>query len=105
MRFFLVSMIAFVIVRIGGRRLKQRPGLAGISSTVLVAVLFGISHLPVMKVLTELDAAIIARVILLNSIGGIVFGYLFVKRGLVYAMISHFSADLVLQVFFPLIYF
>jgi membrane protease YdiL (CAAX protease family) len=36
-------------------------------------------------------------------IGGPVFGWLFWKRGLMTAMLAHFSADIVLQVGLPVI--
>jgi len=39
----------------------------------------------------------------LNGIGGIIFGWLYWKKGLESAMISHFSADIVLQVIFPFV--
>jgi membrane protease YdiL (CAAX protease family) len=41
---------------------------------------------------------VILRAVLLNGLGGIVFGYLYWKRGLEAAMIAHFSADIVLHV-------
>jgi membrane protease YdiL (CAAX protease family) len=35
---------------------------------------------------------------LLNSIGGLVFGWLYWRQGLLAAMVAHFSADVVLHV-------
>jgi membrane protease YdiL (CAAX protease family) len=40
---------------------------------------------------------------LLNGIGGVVFGWLYWKKGLESAMIAHFSADIVLHVLLPAI--
>jgi len=37
----------------------------------------------------------------LNGIGGMVFGWLYWKKGLEFAIISHFSADIVLQIIVP----
>ena len=45
----------------------------------------------------------ITRALLLNGIGGIVFGWLYWKRGLLAAMLAHFSADIVLHVVTPLL--
>jgi membrane protease YdiL (CAAX protease family) len=45
----------------------------------------------------------VIKVILLNAVGGIIFGWLYWKKGLESAMISHFSADIVLHVILPLI--
>jgi membrane protease YdiL (CAAX protease family) len=46
---------------------------------------------------------VIVRALLLNGIGGIVFGWLYWKRGLLAAMLAHFSADVVLHVVVPLL--
>jgi membrane protease YdiL (CAAX protease family) len=45
----------------------------------------------------------IIRNLILNSLGGIVFGWLYWKKGLEASMISHFTADLVLHVLLPLL--
>jgi hypothetical protein len=42
---------------------------------------------------------IVARAIILNGIGGIIFGWLYWKKGLESAIISHFSLDIILQDF------
>ena len=49
-----------------------------------------------------LTPLVITRAILLNGIGGVVFGWLYWKRGLEAAMIAHFSADIVLHVLLAL---
>ena len=46
---------------------------------------------------------LIARALVLNGIGGIVFGWLYWKRGLLAAMLAHFSADIVLHVAAPMV--
>jgi membrane protease YdiL (CAAX protease family) len=43
---------------------------------------------------------VVTRAIVLNGVGGIGFGYLYMKHGLEAAMISHFSADIILHVLF-----
>ena len=71
-------------------------------ANILAAVLFGLGHLPTMALLVPLTPLVIARTILLNGLIGIVCGWLYWKRGLEAAMISHFSADLVLHVLMAL---
>jgi hypothetical protein len=71
-------------------------------ANVLAAVLFGLGHLPATANLIPLTPLVITRAILLNGIGGVIFGYLYWKRGLESAMVSHFSADIVLHVLFAL---
>ena len=50
-----------------------------------------------------LDTVVVLRTLLLNGIAGVVFGWLYWKRGLEMAMLSHFSADIVLHVIAPLL--
>ena len=52
--------------------------------------------------LTKITGFIVARAIILNGIAGIAFGWLYWRKGLESAMISHFSADIVLHVILPL---
>ena len=52
--------------------------------------------------LSGLDTVVVLRTLLLNGIAGVVFGWLYWKRGLEMAMLSHFSADIVLHVIAPL---
>ena len=70
---------------------------------VLAAIIFGIGHLPAVLAITTPTTLLIARIIILNAIGGIIFGWLYWKKGLESAMISHFSADIVLHIIVPLI--
>ena len=71
-------------------------------ANILAAVLFGIAHLPATSLLIPLTPLVIMRAILLNGIGGVIFGWLYWKRGLEAAMIAHFSADIVLHVLLAL---
>ena len=45
-----------------------------------------------------LTTIVVVRTVLLNSIAGVLFGWLYWRRGLLAAMVSHFSADIVLHV-------
>jgi hypothetical protein len=71
-------------------------------ANILAAVLFGLGHLPTMALLVPLTPLVIARTVVLNGLIGIAFGWLYWKRGLEAAMISHFSADIVLHVLLAL---
>ncbi len=72
------------------------------TANILAAVLFGLGHLPALVPLVPLTPLVILREVVLNGLLGIVFGWLYWKRGLEAAMISHFSADLVLHVLLAL---
>jgi len=102
-RLFLMTLIVWIFFKIK-KTVEGKPSTIGIwLAIVIAAVLFGIGHLPVTGTITTITPVVVVRAILLNSIGGIIFGWLYWKKGLESAMISHFSADIVLQVIFPLL--
>ncbi|MFX0107341.1 MAG: lysostaphin resistance A-like protein [Candidatus Hodarchaeota archaeon] len=70
-------------------------------AVIISAILFGASHLPSILFFADLSLLHSLRIISLNAIGGIVFGWLYWRRGLEYAMISHFGMDIVLHVLLP----
>ncbi len=80
---------------------KPTAGVMWIAN-IRAAVLFGLGHLPALAPLVPLTPLVIAREVALNGLLGIVFGWLYWKRGIEAAMISHFSADLVLHVLLAL---
>ena len=90
-RLGLMSVIAYVLARL---HIRAAVPIA----IVIAAVLFAAGHLPAAASLAPLTAPAVARVLVLNAIGGLVFGWLYWRRGLEAAMIAHFCADLVLHV-------
>jgi membrane protease YdiL (CAAX protease family) len=68
-------------------------------ATILVAIIFGLGHLPAAFKLTSPSAFEISRVLFLNGIAGVGFGWLYWSRGLWAAMTAHFVADLIIHVF------
>ena len=71
------------------------------SSIIISTVLFGLGHLPITRSLTPITSLVIIRALVLNGVGGIVFGWLYWKKGLESAMIAHFSTDIVLHTLLP----
>jgi hypothetical protein len=71
-------------------------------ANILAAVLFGLGHLPATAALVPLTGLVVTRAIVLNGLIGVGFGYLYHKHGLESAMLSHFSADLILHVLFAI---
>ncbi|MGD9778991.1 CPBP family intramembrane glutamic endopeptidase [Methanomethylovorans sp.] len=103
LRLFVMTLIAWMIFKIKSTE-EGKPSNTGMWLAIIIAaVIFGIGHLPAVMVLTTLTPLVIARTIILNAVGGIIFGWLYWKKGLESAMISHFSADIVLHVMLPLI--
>jgi hypothetical protein len=70
------------------------------AANAITAVIFGLGHLPATAALAPLTSVLVTRVIVLNGFGGLVFGLLYKRFGLEWAMLSHFSADIVLHAMF-----
>jgi membrane protease YdiL (CAAX protease family) len=64
------------------------------SAILLSALLFGLGHLPVVSALVPLTPVIVLRTVVLNAVGGLLFGWLFWRRSLEAAMLAHASANL-----------
>jgi membrane protease YdiL (CAAX protease family) len=97
MRLFLVSLLVFIMMKLTKR--KQKSSTIVWIAIILVSVIFGIGHLPITAAVSPLTTWIVFRAILLNGIGGVVFGFLYWKKGLESAIIAHFTADIFLHVF------
>lgn len=67
-------------------------------ANILVAILFGLGHLPSASLIMQITPLVVGAALLLNGIAAVVFGVLYRKLGLESAMIAHFTADFVLYV-------
>lgn len=99
LRVFVMTLIAWLLSRLAG---KQAKPWVMVAALVFAALLFGAGHLPMAAKLVPLTPTIVAPVIAYNALAGLVFGWLYWKRGLEHAMLAHFCADLVLHVAAPL---
>jgi len=103
MRLLFMSLLIWIFFKIK-KTDDGKPTLLSIWVAIIIAaIFFGLGHLVITSDITAITPAIITRAILLNGIGGIIFGWLYWKKGLESAMISHFSADIIIYVIFPLI--
>lgn len=103
MRLFVMSLLVYLTFKIRKTEDGSPTRLGVWISIILAALLFGVGHLPTAMALGLVTPLLVARIIILNSIGGIIFGWLYWKKGLESAMVSHFSADLILHVLLPLL--
>jgi len=101
MRLFLVTLIAWVIGKFFKSKNERPTSLSVWVAIITAAIIFGLGHLPATALLTTITPLVITRAILLNGIGGIVFGWLYWKKGLESAMIAHYTADIVILVIIP----
>jgi membrane protease YdiL (CAAX protease family) len=104
LRLFVLSLFVWL-----GRRVSRTPDgrptlLVFWIANVLAAILFGLGHLPATAAIgLPMDGLIVTRAVVLNGLGGLVFGWFYWAFGLEAAMTAHFSADIVLHVIVPLI--
>jgi membrane protease YdiL (CAAX protease family) len=97
LRLFLMTLLVWLLARITRSKANIPTWIFwfGIIST---AILFGLGHLPATESIWPLTAIVITRALVLNGVLGLVFGYLYWKAGLEYAMLAHFLADIMLHV-------
>jgi len=103
LRLFLVSLLVWISYKIKKTKEGQPPVWGVWMAIILASVIFGLGHLPATSLIVPLTWLVITRAIVLNGIGGIIFGWLYWKKGLESAIIAHFSADIVLHVLTPVI--
>jgi len=102
LRLFVMSFLVW-LGRFISKTVEGKPTAAVIwIANILAAVLFGLGHLPATATLVPLTPLIITRAVVLNGLLGIVFGWLYWKRGFESAIVAHFSADIVLHVLLAL---
>ena len=103
MRWFLLSGIFWLLSKFWTNGDGTAAAGAFWVANIIVALLFGLGHLPATAALAKLSPLLISRALILNGAGGIIFGVIFWKYGLFAAMVSHFSADIVLHVISSLV--
>ncbi|HJX92310.1 MAG TPA: CPBP family intramembrane glutamic endopeptidase [Pyrinomonadaceae bacterium] len=100
-RLFLLSLFAWLLNKSWRKDRGQLTNGAFWSANLIVAILFGLGHLPSASLLMPITTLVVVAALTLNGIAAIVFGWLYRQRGLEVAMIGHFTADFVLYVIGP----
>jgi membrane protease YdiL (CAAX protease family) len=99
-RLFLLSLFAWFLNRSWRSPGPPRPA-AFWTANAVVAVLFGLGHLPSASMVMPITPLVVVAALLLNGIAALAFGWLYRKYNLEAAMIAHFTADFVLYVVGP----
>lgn len=100
-RLLVVSLLMWLLARLCRGHARTWMFAAAI---VGAALLFGAGHLPAAAAAGLAASPLaMARIVALNAVAGLLFGWLFWRRGLEHAMLAHFCADLVLHVAWPLL--
>ncbi|MFA6916879.1 MAG: CPBP family intramembrane glutamic endopeptidase [Parachlamydiales bacterium] len=100
LRLFLFSAMYLLL-----QKIKIAKGAALWIANILVAIAFGMGHLPLASQLSPLSREVVTRILVLNGIPGLAFGWLYWSRGIYSAILAHFTADILLHVLPPLFHF
>jgi len=95
LRLFLMSLIAWLLHKLFWRKQVNTPIAALVAANVIAALLFAAGHLPTTAMLMGITPMILFRCFLLNGGLGLLFGWLYRKYGLRYAMLAHAGCHVV----------
>jgi hypothetical protein len=93
LRWGVMTFLAWVLWRVAQRGVGEPRGWIMWSAIVMAALLFGAGHLSAASLIFEggLTPVVIIRTVLLNAVAGVFMGWLYWRRSLEAAMISHAS--------------
>lgn len=96
-RLFLMSLIALILWKLFFKTEASVPGKALVIANVISAILFAALHLPSTMITIGITPVILIRCFLLNGGVGLVFGRLYRKRGIHYAILAHIFAHIAMK--------
>lgn len=92
MRFFFMTLIAFVIWKLFASRYSKEniPTAVFVVANIIAALVFAALHLPAtVAIFSKLTPVLVLRCFLLNGCFAVIFGELYRRYGIIYAMMSH----------------
>lgn len=89
LRLFMMSLVAFLLHKLFEKKNEKPSNRILVAANVIAALLFAAGHLPATAQMMGLTPMIVFRCFLLNGGFGLVFGWLYRKYGLRYAMLAH----------------
>jgi membrane protease YdiL (CAAX protease family) len=100
LRLFLMSLIAFILMKLSR---KDAPTTAQLVwANIISAMLFAAAHLPATALMLGLSPIIIFRCFLLNGGAGLLFGRLYRKYGIWYAVLAHAGVHIISKLIWAL---
>ena len=95
LRLFWMSLVAFLLWKLFAKN-EEKPTVAILMiANVVAAILFAAGHLPATLMMIGSSPMVLIRCFLLNGGFGLLFGYLYRKHGLRYAMLAHGGCHIV----------
>ncbi|MDX1768049.1 MAG: CPBP family intramembrane glutamic endopeptidase [Arenibacter troitsensis] len=96
---FRLGLMSLIITVIQFLKKAENPSNKMIWTGIIIsAIVFGLAHLPLSKNFVEPTPFSIGITVIGNLITGSTFGWIFWKRGLLIAILSHITFDLVFHV-------
>jgi membrane protease YdiL (CAAX protease family) len=97
-RLFLMTLVVWILAALFKKNNGEIPKAFFWIGIIFAALLFASGHLPATaKIYGTLSPILITRAFVLNGVLGILFGYLYWKKGLEYAMLAHMTVHIVNQ--------
>lgn len=101
LRFGLMSALAWAGLRVFGAEPPGRRRAVEWGVILVVALAFGLGHLPALAADGNPDPVLIVRTVLVNALLGVLYGWLYRRFALEYAMASHALTHVVFLVASP----
>ena len=95
LRLFMMSLVAFLLHKLFGKGYEYPTTGILVAANVIAALLFAAGHLPATAMTMGITPIILFRCFLLNGGFGLLFGWLYRKYGLRYAMLAHGGCHIV----------
>lgn len=106
LRLFFMSLLVWIFMKIFKANKDTISNRYFWIAIFISSLIFAAGHLPATQMFFgELTTILIVRSFLLNGIGGVVFGYLYWKKGFEYAILAHMFAHISMQlIYIPIFY-
>ena len=95
LRLFFLTLLAWLLHKLFGKGRELPSAGVLVVANVMAALLFAAGHLPTTFLTIGSSPMILFRCFLLNGGFGLLFGWLYYKHGLRYAMVAHAGAHVV----------
>ena len=95
LRLFFMTLVVFVLWKLFAKKEEKPTTAILIVANVVAAILFAAGHLPATLIMIGNSPMVLIRCFLLNGGFGLLFGYLYRKHGLRYAMLAHGGCHIV----------
>lgn len=105
LRLFFMSLVSLIIWKVFFRKYTKEniPQKVYVIANILACLLFAAGHIPAtIGIFGHLDLFIVIRCFVVNGVAGFLFGELFRKYGIGYAMTAHATAHIVKFIIFAI---